>query len=426
MTIIISIIILFLILYLNFSLKKNFWDASSLFLIENLFLVLVAFQFFFSEYQFEGSVFIWLDFVCLVFVLGTLAGNSIYIKIWQTTNTKDDSTIVIKQHTCNRRYYMFLATFICLGIIGALLQLFSYGFNLSSFRSAESFLDMNAKVASNRYSGSESSVSTFTQILLCFSYASPLLGGYLLSISKGKFRKMLCVLSMLPIVIIMLYTNTKAGFIASVFLIATGYIVGYQRNFATYPIISAKTIVLLIFGAIAFVAVLILVMSIRIGELSFQTLQVVVGKFLDYGFGEIKALDVWFANYNEGGHDMGYNTFMAVFNFIGIGTKKQGVYELLPGATSNVFTGYRGVIMDFGLIGGIIFYALLGLLSGIASSKIKYSQKSLFSMFFLMSVYFFNFYSFLISPWIYTSYILAFIICIFAAIIAEKVSFAWV
>ncbi len=67
---------------------------------------------------------------------------------------------------------------------------------------------------------------------------------------------------------------------------------------------------------------------------------------------------------------------------------------------TNVYTAFRGIIMDYGLFGSIIFMLFFGIFSG-CSYNVYRKNKTYGSLSILAMSYLFILYSFIISPYIY-------------------------
>ena len=149
-------------------------------------------------------------------------------------------------------------------------------------------------------------------------------------------------------------------------------------------------------------------MMLRIGRVDSETFDIVTEKFISYAFGEIQAFDWWFkvgrSNLN---YSAGVQTFMSIFHNLGMVERKSGVYDFIPGVVSNVYTVFRGIIEDFGTVGGLVFVAICGCIAGYYFEKIKYSVKlPVVSCSFVVGIDFLFIYGYIISPWIYTSYVI--------------------
>lgn len=350
-------------------------------------------------YKWNGSGLIWILLAVLCTELGALVVNK-KIKSKNVSNNKEmkiDWKIVI-----------FI---IILGTICFLLQLKIAGFSLASFTNVDSFLNMNSEVAKERYSGS-SQKDIFSQILLCFLYLSALVGGYAFNFSKNKEQKIIStVFSFLPIIGMMLFSNGKSGFISCIILWLAGWCISYLFINGKLPKIKGKYIILGITLLIGIFGILYLVMLIRVGDFSSPMRKIISNKFMVYALGHIVNFDYWFSHIKiNDSIEFGINTYMAIFKTLGLVERVQGVYPVILRGFGNVFSAFRGVIADFGIIGGLIYCFLRGIITQYCFEKVSSGNiKSSISSTLLVCSYFWNIYGFIISPWIYTSYILTMI-----------------
>lgn len=295
------------------------------------------------------------------------------------------------------------------------------GIDYQSLFDFDTLVNVNKEAAYERYFGAGLQTNFITQILGMIVYALPLCGGYCYNYSVSKRNRILCIITFIPITISVLTFNTKAGFIGSVFLWITGYILSYLYINGKAPKINLKSVLA---GLLLFVFFLIFMyfsMLLRTGDFSHQMRQSIYKKLLVYIFGQMEAFDYWFTARNTQSYSLGVMTFTSVFMRLGLATRDQGVYGYYPGISSNVYTAFRGVIEDYELFGGQIFTLVLGLLGGYNYKVIKKSKHpSALSRAMLAAIYFYIFYGFIISPYIYSTYLFAFFVFLFFIRYANK------
>jgi oligosaccharide repeat unit polymerase len=153
-------------------------------------------------------------------------------------------------------------------------------------------------------------------------------------------------------------------------------------------------------------------MCVRIGAFDSETINLVHGKFRLYAFSEIQAFSVFLENrqYDLTSLGFGKNTFMSIYNLFSGESKVAGVYTIMEGTETNVFTAYRGLIEDYSFVGTLVFEFIVGFISGVSLKAIKRNRPSTIALVALAISYYFILYSFIISPWIYTIEILMFVI----------------
>ena len=316
-----------------------------------------------------------------------------------------------------------LIILIFFGIVYSITLIQNYGLSLKNFTSLDLLLQMNNYMAIQRYTGNVST-SLLNRVLLIFVYAAPMCGGYSYIYSKKRIDKVISLLTLLPVLFILLIENTKAPVIACVifFLIAmfTAYLV---KNEAVPKINFKKMSKWLALFFIIF-SLLFVSMMFRIGKFDISTFEIVKVKIGNYIFGHIPAFDHWFSsNCNDLPYSFGIQTFISIFDTLGIQNRIQGVYaeSYVGGALgSNVYTYLRGLISDFGIIGSLLFLISFLGITNYNYQRIKAGSKKIISQIVIMVNYSFILF-FFVSIFSYTSFVIAFVIYgIFLRFIREK------
>ncbi len=127
--------------------------------------------------------------------------------------------------------------------------------------------------------------------------------------------------------------------------------------------------------------------------------------------GPLPAFTHWFQSTDMSSLAMGMNTFAAPFDWIGLTVRKAGFYTdftRIGSSHVNIYTIFRGIVQDFGLIGGSVFCLTFGMFGRFAFEALK-SGYILWSV-PLSAIYTFILFSPLISIFNTTSLIAAFII----------------
>ncbi len=378
--------------------------------------ILILGYYCFSAKTISGFGLLWIAAAMVVLAVGERIGVGYAVKKYKPIT--DKVSISITKST-SRNLFAILLLLIVIALLGEIIFLHDKGYNFTVFFNLNKFLAMNSEMANDRYSGV--SANSLVTLLSAFSYIAPLCGGYLLSYTcKRKRRILLCFLSLLPIILSMAIENTKSGVIDATILFAVGYMVSFMQVYKCFPKFKTKQIVIVICLGAILAALLFFAMCVRIGDFSKRTIDIVKEKIIVYAFGSVEAFDVWLTgHYSLGTYGFGINTFMAPFSLLGIVTREQGVYDFIPGASSNVFSAYRGVIMDFGIFGGLLFMFVIGIVAGITYRKIR-SCGTVGSQFIYAVLMFFLLRSWLISPWIYTSFWVAFVVFLLLLLLVFK------
>lgn len=385
---------------------RSIWKEWShpVFLIDAFYMILILVAYSgLKKYQWSFEGIAWITAALYFFALGGAFGKQIYQKR-MLHNTAENMVCV---YISNKAWF-FLCAMIILGMIGWLYQVVYNGFSLSNFTSIDSLAQMNNSIAVDRYSG-QGKTNAIIKILNIFLYVGPACGGFLFPLSETKKQKRTAVISMLPIILVMLFCNGKAGFLASMILWVSSFLTAYFYIHKQAPVVNIRKLAFYAIMIVLIVGLLLFTMMLRIGRVDAATFEIVRDKFMVYAFGEIQAFDCWFSTRRTNlEYSAGIQTFMAVFNTLGIVKREQGVYGLLPNALGNVFTLFRGIIEDFGIVGGLVFVAVCGCFAGYCFERIRHSAfLPVLPAVMIVGVEFFFAFGYFVSPWTYSSFIIA-------------------
>lgn len=393
------LIIVILIAVLAKVLKQDFFSPAVINIYWNAFFILGAVVIFGAGIDWKYGGIIWLLLSCAACLIGQVVGTTVKFPKYE------------RRHTFKRNYlYLILVAAILLGIIEPLLYVRAFGYAVTDLLNINKLLQLNTEVAYDRYYGHQYNASAISSVLSIIIYMAALIGGYVFNYMKKCYGKILAVATLIPVLLLAIVTNAKVGVIASVFLWFIGWVLQSIHEKRTGKILSLKLIIGGLVIAVLGIIFLDITMLMRIGSIDRETQLIVNQKLQEYAFGQIHSFTVWFQNMDAVGTDFGSNTFMFFTNWFGITERKQGVYDMMPGVVSNIFTINRGVIADFGVIGGLVFWMMNGFLGGVTYKKVMSGvQNCTVSMVLLGTIYFMILYGFIISPWIYSSYVLAFV-----------------
>lgn len=233
-----------------------------------------------------------------------------------------------------------------------------------------------------RYSGAVIKNSYFQIGIVC-NYLGIVIGGLLLvSCRKKADYTMLFILSFLPSVLFMLCFADKGTLFLGIALFYGGVLISRIHN-NNFNLLTPKT-KLLILGSILVIFPLLVLAFIGRGsyKLSAEEILIVLKRyFASYALGHIYAFSDWFTSYffndslittyNGYQGTLGFYTFTPIFNML------ESSLEQIPGVYSeyfnyqgifvtNIYTMFRGLILDYGLIGSLIFIYTAGLLANLA------------------------------------------------------------
>lgn len=365
--------------------------------------IIIIYTFFHNSFSFTSYGLVYISIACLIYSAGTLAGRIIGIHIPSR----------IYSYTLHyKRALTFLKVCIGISLINVIQGIYANGFNILQILSFKALLELNNAAAVSRYTTNTPS-NIISQITLIFVYLTPLYGGYLMPLLSGK-TKYWCYLSIVPALLITLTQAVKLGFITSIALWGIGVLVSSYANNNYFLRIRMATVLKVAFYSILFFAILFLSMVFRTGKFDVATIQVISEKFINYAFGHLPAFDIWFSiNIGNIAPSGGVKTFYGISNYLGLAERKQGIFTEFTqygknnysGLSTNVYTMFRFILEDFGVLGSFLMTFIAGSISGYSWLMIKKKTNILLFQTILIAMLFFISWSFVASVWAYTSYI---------------------
>ncbi len=322
-----------------------------------------------------------------------------------------------KQNTYNipRIPWGMLLCFIALAFGSVAFNMLKNGILFNVFTNFSSLLNISHSLALSRYSGNETS-STVEQIFNLFIYVSPLCCGYSFVYANNWKKKMICFVSIVPVLLLVLLTNAKLALIAYIILFFVGFYVSYlNKNKCYFKVkLKLKYILLGLAASGIFFALIYLSFLLRIGTTDIDP-EIIITKIGEYAFGHIQGFDTWYSSIkaNTVDYGLGINTFLAISSRFGFAEKIQGIYTILPGSCTNVYTQFRPLIEDWGPILSLFWLLTLGIITvATCNTMIQKDRANICSQVFLSMILFWDLHVFG-SAWVYTSYIFIFFVFAF-------------
>lgn len=254
--------------------------------------------------------------------------------------------------------------------------------------------------AGKRYSG-EIVSSVYAQLGLQASYCTAILGGLIYgarSIKGG--RRFILILSFIPALLVMGIQSAKGLFFFSVFLFLGGVLVAriYNKNYTLIDLNGFRS--LLACGLLVLPVIVASFLSRGIYQLDDlgQILSRLRYYLVSYSSVHLPAFSDWFSerfmgesimNYKQDYLAGGFYTFMSFFQLAGdnrevpMGTYDE-YYAYGEYVKGNLYTIFRGLINDFGLVGSIFFGFLLGLVCHLGYWRLLCKRESAFAIVFFI------------------------------------------
>jgi len=219
---------------------------------------------------------------------------------------------------------------------------------------------------------------------LVFAYFASALGGYIYRSNINLSRQMSLILfSFFPSILVVILTSGKLIFFYSItFFLATMFLDKIHKS--EFHLIGSINIKKSAIGLLIFLSVIsfsIISRTTQSGEIEdmLPLVSYAFDTFFNYTMAQTYALSDFLSYYFKIKDGQMYDTnllsngaytFNGVFNQFGYGKELPlGLYvesyNYNDRLSTNIFTGFRGIIEDFGVIGSVIFMFLFGFMSNI-------------------------------------------------------------
>ncbi len=209
------------------------------------------------------------------------------------------------------------------------------------------------------------------------TYLSPVLGGL---INSKRNNKWMFALSISPSLFTMVIQSSKLVFLVAFCFYISGALIGriFQHQLSIPKIKNP----IRLFSGITIVSALILISFVsRFSDFEFNNIEVIIEPLIfsiaSYTLGQIYAFSDFFSfatnapsfsSFKDDFYSFGAYTLNSIFAVLSMGKDfPPGMYEesgwYSDTFETNIFTFFRGLIYDFGVVGSLIFLYLFGLLS---------------------------------------------------------------
>ena len=230
-----------------------------------------------------------------------------------------------------------------------------------------------------------------------FTYLSASLGGLTYSVYKSKSSHFFIIIqAMAPALLAMVIQSSKL-----IFLISSCFFISGVFLYNIYKLKPLRINIKILFklmkiSLIIFPFILLSFISReKYGNLDDIFINLTVLKYVmtSYVFGQIYAFSDFFSfyigmesatNYAQDCYRLGAYTFSSIAEIFGANVDFPPGLYLETGSykdvfETNIFTIFRGVILDFGIIGSLVFFSALGFISNIVFKNILKLKSNIFA-----------------------------------------------
>ena len=263
----------------------------------------------------------------------------------------------------------------------------------------------------------------FGQIAIVLTYVAAIIGGLLFLSKQDLFRTgWVLSLSFLPSILLVAAQSAKGALFLCVALFVGGSIVYYLRSNERRKVSHSTLVYLLAFSSLGVLAV-VFSFAARLGDA--RSSDYLIRYITSYSSAHIFAFSDWFAWYHKGRsiflYDSiapanGFYTFMTLFRMMGdarfvpLGTYSE-YFDYSFYLTGNIYTMYRGLIIDFGIFGSLIFILAFSFVSNSIFYKMLLEKRSYFPVAYVVILVGFIYHTYLSSLLMYFSvYVTLFVV----------------
>lgn len=363
-----------------------------------------------GTFAFNGKGLTYIAVVGLVFSGGSMLG-----RYWASKGQEKTAEGAFRSRLA---FWMLVVGFV-LSMVHLVEGLWLNGYSLGDLMDGQALLRLNDAASDRRYL-TPLPVSMLSRVTLVFLYLTPLYAGYVTPLGPDK-RRWWSLLTLLPSLLMAVTLSVKSTFITSVALWGVGWMVSDFAHRTNLLKIGWKTVLRGTVAVLLLLGVLFVSMVLRTGAFDRNSIQETKQKMVVYACGHLPAFDGWFEQrVGQLEPSWGVKTFYGLSNPLGLAKREQGVFKdyVVLGKPSdkpvphlmdtNVYTLFRFLLEDFGLVGSAVFMLLIGILSGFAWMRVKRWSGQAFFQVVLMAVLFTIAWSFVGSVWAYTSYVVTF------------------
>lgn len=314
--------------------------------------------------------------------------------------------------------FSFFAAF-AIAVICLLLNSLEQGISLDQL--ANNLNESAAEYAGRRY-GYDIVPNAYQQIGNILAYFCAGLGGLVLLSHRNKWLRFLIIASSLFPAIFVMLSQSARGMLFLCAAIFYGGILVSRLQQDSFSLISRRAIPVVLAGlatAVPLVTISFLARGVSFGA-GQGFLDAIAPYWASYTSGHLFAFSDWFGNYvglpsaqsyDDPGTTGGFYTFTSIFRALGDNRPTPiGVYDeylfIPPYIGTNIYTVFRGMIHDFGLVGSLSVLALLSFGTHLAFRSLLKSPTPAFSVAVTLFAVAFIYQSFIISAMMWTTLIL--------------------
>lgn len=261
-----------------------------------------------------------------------------------------------------REGFILLLILINISILGIII-LINFVLNNYQFNNFDtSFLLIPNLISIDRYAGIINYPPIIKYSLYCI-YPASLIGGFIFGISKNqKIQRLISFTPLFIALILGLIEGSRSNVMLSIILFFSAWCTTLVYNNDPEKSNKLKIIFGIFFIAFGFTGIFVFVQWLRQG-MDTLVIDLLIQRIRAYYFGYLSAFTQWFEYSREFVFYGGINTFAGPGNLLGLVDRSFGFYEpinISKGLSTNIYTAFRGLIIDFTSFGALIICFCVG------------------------------------------------------------------
>jgi oligosaccharide repeat unit polymerase len=252
------------------------------------------------------------------------------------------------------------------GLAATVLIQSANGYSVTAILSFQGLLDASAAFSEARYTGGIYT-PPLVPLLLGFTYAAAMVAPFAARGLSKPWAVACCVGPLVGATLYAIVTTARAGMLTSFVFLFAGWMAARIWHDGETPRIGVRRFLggatAAVVGGVAFV----LIAFLRVGSFDDRFQKLIIEKLGVYGFGYLSTFSQWLADAAPTGpRAWGSAAIAGITSPFGIGEQYgQAFTDFRPiGATvpgkSNIYTGWRYLVEDWGVAGAVLAAAVLG------------------------------------------------------------------
>lgn len=270
------------------------------------------------------------------------------------------------------------------GYVAVAIILYTQGISISSLTNIDMLATTAHEFSVARYEDSYR-MPALARLMLSVNYVSVAISGIIVGAGnsfywnkRGGVRKILLFMPLTPQIILSIIMTTRAQVLYEMIVWGSFFIAAaiFSKDTGIHKLMQFKKLALLILVVFFVFVMFVSLQFLRGGITDFSRIWEILEHLRKWPFGSIAGFAIWFdSNAKISNLSFGAYTFAGLFDLVGIKSRETGLYidyvDLGGGAYGNIYTAFRGLFEDFGIIGAYISLLVAGIIFGFCYESTK-------------------------------------------------------